>query len=53
MILVSFACYMAVVLFVQKIPLIGLLMIPKTIAYLVMAFLTYKALYGASDGTDT
>ncbi|HHN93934.1 MAG TPA: hypothetical protein ENK17_04135 [Anaerolineae bacterium] len=52
MILISFACYMAVVLLVQRIPLIGLLMIPKTIAYLVMAFLAYKALYGASNGTE-
>ena len=45
MIVVSFACYMAVVLLVQQIPLIGLLMIPKTIAYLVIAFLAYKSLY--------
>ncbi len=45
MILISFACYMAVVLLVQQIPPIGLLMVPKTVAYLVMALLFYNSLY--------
>lgn len=48
MILVSFACYMAVVLFVQQSPLIGMLMIPKTIAYIAMCLLFYNELYKAS-----
>ncbi len=47
MILTSFACYMAVVLFVQQVPLIGMLMIPKTITYIVVCFLFYNALYKA------
>lgn len=47
MILISFACYMAVVLFVQKAPLIGMLMIPKTIAYVVVGLLAYNRLYKA------
>jgi len=45
MILVSYACYVAVILFVQQAPLICMLMIPKTVAYLVMALLAYKELY--------
>jgi len=45
MILVSFACYMAVVLFVQQVPLIGMLMIPKTVTYIVVCLLAYNALY--------
>ena len=47
MILVSFACYMTVVLFVQQVPLIGMLMIPKTMAYIAVCLLAYNALYKA------
>jgi hypothetical protein len=45
MILVSFACYMAVVLFVQQMPLIGMLMIPKTMTYIAVCLLFYNELY--------
>jgi len=45
MILVSFACYMAVVLFVQQMPLIGMLMIPKTMTYITVCLLFYNGLY--------
>ncbi len=45
LIAVSFACYMPVVLFVQHIPLIGMLMLPKTLAYLVMCIVAYNDLY--------
>ena len=41
-ILVSFLFYLPVILFVQIVPIIGMLMIPKTIAYLVMAWLSFK-----------
>ena len=41
-ILVSYLFYLPVILFVQIIPIIGMLMIPKTIAYLVMAWLSFK-----------
>ena len=41
-ILVSYAFYTPVILFAQYYPLLGLLMIPKTIAYLVAAFLAYR-----------
>jgi hypothetical protein len=47
MILVSFACYMAVVLLVQQVPLIGMLMIPKTMTYIAACLLLYNELYKA------
>jgi hypothetical protein len=48
MILISYACYMAVVLFVEQVPLIGMLMIPKTVTYVVVCLLAYNRLYAAS-----
>jgi hypothetical protein len=45
MILVSYACYLPVILFVQQMPIIGMLMIPKTMAYLVVGFIGYYELY--------
>ena len=45
MILISYACYIPVVLFVQRAPLLGMLMIPKTMAYLVIGFLAYRDLF--------
>jgi hypothetical protein len=45
MILASFACYMAVILLYQRAPLIGMLMIPKTVAYVVACLLAYSKLY--------
>ncbi|HAJ95671.1 MAG TPA: hypothetical protein DCP02_05485 [Actinobacteria bacterium] len=48
MILFSYACYMIVILFVQQIPLIGMLMMPKTMAYIAIGLLAYNALYRAS-----
>ncbi len=44
-ILVSFACYLPVILFVQQIPIIGMLMIPKTLAYVMIGFLAYRDLF--------
>lgn len=44
-ILVSFAFYAPVILFVQEIPAIGMLMIPKTLAYLAIAWLVYRDLF--------
>jgi hypothetical protein len=38
---------MAVVLFVQQVPLIGMLMIPKTMTYIAVCFLFYDELYKA------
>ena len=44
-IVVSYAFYIPVILLVQTIPIIGMLMIPKTLAYMVMAFLAYRYYY--------
>jgi hypothetical protein len=43
----SYAFYTPVILFAAKFPLIGLLMIPKTIAYVVMGIIAYKAYWKA------
>lgn len=45
MILVSYACYLPVVLWVQQQPMLGMLMIPKTMAYIVIGFIAYNSLY--------
>jgi hypothetical protein len=44
-ILVSYACYIPVILFVQQVPAVGMLMIPKTLAYVAIAFIAYYSLY--------
>jgi len=44
-ILISYAMYMPVILFVQQVPMIGMLMIPKTMAYVAIAFIAYNAFY--------
>jgi hypothetical protein len=51
MILVSFACYTPVILFVGQAPIIGMLMIPKTLAYVAIALLAYQDLYGAKPAS--
>jgi hypothetical protein len=45
MILVSYALYIPVILFVQQVPIIGMLMIPKTMAYVAIGFIAYLNLY--------
>jgi hypothetical protein len=44
-ILVSYAMYIPVILFVQQVPTIGMLMIPKTMAYVAIGFIAYFGLY--------
>ena len=44
-ILISYACYLPVILFVQRAPMVGMLMIPKTLAYVAIAIITYRGLY--------
>ena len=44
-ILLSFAFYLPVILFIDQAPMVGMLMIPKTLAYLAMAILTYLWLF--------
>lgn len=45
MIVVSYAFYIPVILFAQEIPTIGLLMIPKTCAYVAIAVFAYYGLW--------
>ncbi len=45
MIVLSFVFYTPVILFASKIPLIGMLMIPKTCAYLAVAIIAYNGLW--------
>jgi hypothetical protein len=45
MIVLSFAFYAPVILWAQWVPILGMLMIPKTCAYLGVAFIAYRALY--------
>lgn len=42
LIFISYVFFLPVILFVQKVPMIGMLMIPKTIAYLLMAVAIYR-----------
>lgn len=43
-IIISFACYLPVVLFATTFRLVGMLMIPKTLAYLWIIYIGYKEL---------
>ncbi|MCX7951414.1 MAG: hypothetical protein N2594_05620, partial [Clostridiales bacterium] len=45
MIFVSYVCYIPVILFNNINTMIGLLMIPKTIAYLLAGYIGYRGLY--------
>ena len=45
MILISYAFYAPVILFVQGAPAVGMLMIPKTLAYVAIGFLAYFNLF--------
>jgi hypothetical protein len=45
MILVSYAFYAPVILFVQQVPAIGMLMIPKTLAYVGIAVIAYLQMF--------
>jgi hypothetical protein len=50
MIAVSYAFYTPVILFVQQAPMLGMLMIPKTLAYVAIAVIAYRALYTQPEG---
>lgn len=45
MIGLSYAFYMPVVFLVQKYPMVGMLMIPKTLAYVAVAVIAYRSFY--------
>lgn len=44
-ILISYAFYIPVILFVQQVPVIGMLMIPKTLAYVAIAIIANKSFF--------
>jgi hypothetical protein len=52
MIALSYLFYTPVILWVEWVPLLGMLMIPKTCAYLGVAFIAYKALYSRMKSTS-
>lgn len=45
MILASYAFYIPVILWVQQVPMLGMLMIPKTLAYVAIAVFAYQGLF--------
>ncbi len=49
MIALSYTFYAPVILWVQWVPMLGMLMIPKTCAYLGVAIFAYRALYQPKD----
>jgi hypothetical protein len=53
MIVVSYALYIPVILFVQQVPPIGMLMIPKTMAYVAIGFIAYFSLYRSTAIVET
>jgi len=48
-VVLSFACYIPVVLFADSIPAVGALMIPKTCAYVWTVAIGYRAMKGETD----
>ena len=53
MILLSYAFYIPVILFVQQAPMVGMLMIPKTMAYLGIALIAYYSLFRQTAELET
>jgi hypothetical protein len=52
MIALSYTFYTPVILWVAQVPLLGMLMMPKTLAYLGVAFIAYRAFFsGATQPT--
>ncbi|MGN0426120.1 MAG: hypothetical protein ACI4FY_12445 [Acetatifactor sp.] len=45
-VVISFACYLPVVLFADMVPPVGMLMIPKTCAYVWVVLIGYRAMKG-------
>ena len=46
-VVLSFACYIPVVLFADSVPAVGILMIPKTCAYVWTVLIGYNAMKGS------
>jgi hypothetical protein len=45
LVILSFGFYLPVLFWVQTVPALGLLMIPKTLAYLAIAVLAYRSFF--------
>jgi hypothetical protein len=45
LILLSYAFYIPVVLFARRVPLLGMFMLPKTLVYGIVAYVTYRQLF--------
>ncbi len=45
MIIASYTFYTPVILFIQRVPMLGMLMIPKTMAYVAIAWIGYVNLF--------
>lgn len=52
MIIASFAFYTPVILFIQRVPMLGMLMIPKTVAYVAIAWMGLGALFPERPGSE-
>ena len=48
-VVISFACYLPVVLFADTVPVVGMLMIPKTCAYVWAVVMGYRAMKGSEN----
>lgn len=44
-VIISFLCYFPVVLFAKKKPIVGMLMIPKTVAYMYMICVALRIVF--------
>ena len=51
-ILASYIFYIPAIYFSRYVPMLGMLMIPKTIAYMIMAWIAYKNYFTESKGED-
>jgi hypothetical protein len=49
LIIASFSFYLPVILLVQRVPVVGMLMIPKTMAYIAIAWIGYEKLFASSE----
>lgn len=50
-VVISFACYIPVVLFADTVPSVGMLMIPKTCAYVWVVLIGFRAMKGNSHSS--
>ncbi len=48
-VVISFGCYLPVVLFADRIPAVGMLMIPKTCAYVWTVLIGFNAMKGRKN----